>query len=119
MSMVIPMASRRAAPTTPTVNAVHPTSRIGTFAPVEPHVDAARMSGMPPGSKVDTAHVSGASELHLIRLHAQACNALHTALRHLTDPDCSPAMWATATARAHRGLSALKQASALANQVGD
>lgn len=58
-----------------------------------------------------------ANELHLIKLHAQACNALHTALRHLTSPDCSPAMWATATARAHRGLTALKQASAMVNKL--
>ena len=62
-----------------------------------------------------TTPAQQAHELHLIQLHAQACNALHSALRHLTSPDCSPAMWAAATARAHRGLSALKQASALAN----
>lgn len=59
-----------------------------------------------------------ANELHLIRLHAQACNALHAALRQLTGPDCTAAMWATATARAHRGLSALKQAGALVNLEG-
>lgn len=57
-------------------------------------------------------------EAELVRLHAQACNAMHTALHHLTGPDCTPVMWAMATARAHRALSALKQASALVNQVG-
>lgn len=57
------------------------------------------------------------TEAELVQLHARACNALHTALHHLTSTDCSPAMWAAATARAHRGLAALKQASALVNQV--
>lgn len=57
------------------------------------------------------------TEAELVQLHARACNALHTALHHLNSPDCSPAMWAAATARAHRGLAALKQASALANRV--
>lgn len=58
------------------------------------------------------------TEAELVQLHGQACNALHMALRHLTSPDCSPAMWAAATARAHRGLAALKQATALVNQEG-
>lgn len=58
------------------------------------------------------------NEAELVQLHARACNALQMALRHLTSPDCSPAMWAAATARAHRGLAALKQASALVNQEG-
>ena len=91
MSMVIPMASRRAAPTTPNVNAVH-------------------LSATPPQ----------ANELHLIRLHAQACTSLREALRQLQAPTAadSTSTWAKATARAHRGLSALKQASALVNQVG-
>jgi len=60
------------------------------------------------------------TEAELVQLHARACNALHMALHHLTSPDTSPAMWAAATARAHRGLAALKQASALValvNQV--
>jgi hypothetical protein len=57
------------------------------------------------------------TEAELIQLHARACNALHMALHHLTSPDCSPTMWAVATARAHRGLAALKQASALVNQA--
>ena len=65
-----------------------------------------------------TPPVQQANELHLIQLHAQACNALHAALRHLTSPDCSPAMWTSATARAIRGVTALKQASALANREG-
>ena len=62
-----------------------------------------------------------ATELHLIQLHAQACTSLREALRQLQSPsatDTSASTWATATARAHRGLSALKQASALVNQVG-
>ena len=87
---VVTLASRRAAPPVPCVHAsAHPVTS-----------------------------TTQATELHLIQLHAQACNALHMALHHLTSPDCSPAMWAAATARAHRGLSALKQASALVNQVG-
>ena len=96
MSMVIPMASRRAVPTTHQVNAVHPTSTNRTNTP--PH----------------------ANELHLIQLHAQACTSLREALRQLQSPsatDTSASTWATATARVHRGLSALKQASALVNQV--
>lgn len=63
----------------------------------------------------DPKHEANAQ--HLVQLHAQACNALHMALHHLTSADCSPAMWAAATARAHRGLAALKQACALANQA--
>lgn len=87
---VVTLASRRAAPPVPVVHAsAHPATS-----------------------------TTQANELHLIQLHARACNALHAALHHLTSPDCSPAMWVAATARANRGLSALKQASALVNQVG-
>lgn len=86
MTMVIPMPSRRAAPTAPTVNAVHQ-----------------------PATRPQPAD--------LVHLHMAAVNALSHALRQLTGPDCSPAMWASATARAHRGLTALKRASALVNQV--
>lgn len=89
MSTVIPMASRRAVPTTPNVNAVH-------------------ISTTPPQ----------ASELHLIRLHAQACTSLREALRQLQSLDASPNMWAASTSKTHRALSALKQAGALVNQVG-
>lgn len=53
----------------------------------------------------------------LVHLHMQAVNALGHAQCQLTGPDFSPAMWASATARAHRGLTALKRASALVNQV--
>lgn len=88
---VVTLASRRAVPTTPSVNAVHQMPRNGTF--------------------------SAPDETELVRLHAQACNALHAALHHLTGPDCTPAMWERATARALRGLSALKQAGAMVNQV--
>ena len=87
MSTVIPMVSRRAVPTNPNVNA------------------APRISAASP------------SESDLVRLHMAAVNALTHALHQLTSADCSPAMWAAATARAHRGLSALKQASALVKQV--
>ena len=58
-------------------------------------------------------------ELHLIQLHAQACTSLREALRQLQSPvttGSSATVWATATARAHRALSAIKQASALVNQ---
>ena len=60
-----------------------------------------------------------ANELHLIQLHAQACTSLREALRQLQSPvttGSSATVWATATARAHRALSAIKQASALVNQ---
>ena len=67
-----------------------------------------------------TTPAQQAHELHLIQLHAQACNSLREALRQLQSPittGSSAAVWVTATARAHRGLSALKQASALVNQA--
>ena len=62
-----------------------------------------------------------ANELHLIQLHAQACTSLREALRQLqssSGSEPSASTWAKATARAHRGLAALKQASALAHQAG-
>lgn len=68
MTKVIPLASRRAAPTTP-----------------EP--------------------------LEVIQLHAQAHNALSTALHCLAQPECSPQHLATATARAVRAATLLKRAS--------
>lgn len=89
MTTVVTMVSRRAAPTTPNVNAVH-------------------LSATPPQ----------ANELHLIRLHAQACTSLREALRQLQSLDASPNMWAASTSKTHRALSALKQAGALVNQVG-
>ncbi|HEX5783367.1 MAG TPA: hypothetical protein VFY35_01460 [Burkholderiaceae bacterium] len=55
----------------------------------------------------------------LVHLHMQAVNALGHALRQLTGPDCSPSGWATATAKAHRGLSALKQGCTLLQQGGE
>lgn len=50
--------------------------------------------------------------LEIIQLHAQAHNALSTALHCLTQPDCSPEHLATATARAVRAATLLKRASA-------
>lgn len=50
--------------------------------------------------------------LELIQLHAQAHNALSTALHCLTQPECSPQHLATATARAVRAATLLKRASA-------
>ena len=81
MTTVVTLASRRAAPISPTAQA---------------------------------------DELHLIQLHAQACTSLREALRQLQAPTTANGThtWAAATARAHRGLTALKQASALAQQVG-
>jgi hypothetical protein len=55
----------------------------------------------------------------LLRLHMQAVNALGHALRQLTGPDCSPSGWATATAKANRGLSALKQGCKVLQQGGE
>ena len=53
----------------------------------------------------------------LVQLHMQATNALSAALRQLQGPDCTPAMWQTAANRAHRGLSALHRACAVARAL--
>jgi len=53
----------------------------------------------------------------LIQLHAQAHNALSTALHCLQQPNCSPHHIQTATARAMRAATLLKRASAAVNQV--
>ena len=89
---VVTLASRRAAPISPQKRVFTPTAN-------------------------PTAQ---ANELHLIQLHAQACTSLREALRQLQAPTTADgsSTWAKATARATRGLSALKQASALVNQVG-
>lgn len=50
--------------------------------------------------------------LELIQLHAQAHNALSTALHCLQRPDCTPDHIKTATARAVRAATLLKRASA-------
>lgn len=55
--------------------------------------------------------------LELIQLHAQAHNALSTALHCLQQPECSPQHIKTATARAMRAATLLKRASVAANQV--
>ncbi len=55
----------------------------------------------------------------LIQLHAQACTALQTALRLLTDPSTGApdsAVFSLALARTMRASSALKQACAQANR---
>lgn len=49
--------------------------------------------------------------LEIIQLHAQAHNALSTALHCLAQPECSPQHLATATARAVRAATLLKRAS--------
>lgn len=54
------------------------------------------------------------ASLETIRLHAQAHNALATALHYLTQPECTPEQLHTATARAVRGATLLKRASAAA-----
>lgn len=54
------------------------------------------------------------ASLETIQLHAQAHNALSTALHYLTQPDCTPEQLHTATARAVRGATLLKRASAAA-----
>ena len=92
---VVTLASRRAAPAVPCVHTpAHPAT---------------------PAQATQPAH-----ELYLIQLHAQACTSLREALRQLQSSDArdgTTTAWAKATARAHRGLSALKKASALANHV--
>lgn len=92
----IALASRKAAP---------PVPRVHTFA----H----------PATPAPTTRQ--ANELHLVQLHAQACTALREALRQLQSPadtGTHASTWATATSRAHRGLTALKRGSALVNQLG-
>ena len=86
---VVTLASRRAAP-------ISPQKRV--FTPTANHQ---------------------ANELHLIQLHAQACTSLREALRQLQAPTAADgaSTWAAATARATRGLSALKQACALSNRL--
>ncbi len=54
------------------------------------------------------------ASLETIQLHAQAHNALATALHYLAQPDCTPEQLHTATARAVRGATLLKRASAAA-----
>lgn len=54
------------------------------------------------------------ASLETIQLHAQAHNALSTALHYLSQPDCTPEQLQTATARAVRGATLLKRASAAA-----
>ncbi len=56
--------------------------------------------------------------LELIQLHAQAHNALSTALHCLQRPDCTAEHLRTATARATRAATLLKRASAAVNLVG-
>jgi hypothetical protein len=90
---VVTLASRRAAPVVPCVHTPAPPTT--------------------PAQATQPAH-----ELHLIQLHAQACNSLREALRQLQSPSGGASTWTQATARAHRGLTALKQASALVQQVG-
>ena len=88
---VVTLASRRAAPPVPCVHAsAHPATS-----------------------------TTQANELHLIQLHAQACTSLREALRQLQAPTAADgtSTWAKATARATRGLSALKQACALSNRA--
>lgn len=58
-----------------------------------------------------------AAPADLVQLHMQAVNALSAALRQLQGPDCTPAMWQAATSRAHRGLSALHRACAVARAL--
>jgi|GEM_PF-3230945 len=70
MTNVVPMASHRAAPTSPPVS------------------------------------------LETIQLHAQASNALSTALHFLGQPDCTAQQLQFATARAVRAATLLKRASA-------
>ena len=54
------------------------------------------------------------ASLETIQLHAQAHNALATALHYLKQPDCTAEQLRTATARAVRGATLLKRASATA-----
>ena len=75
----------------------------------------ARMAAntLPPSSP----SAPSAAHADLVALHMQAVNALSAALRQLQGPDCTPAMWQAATSRAHRGLSALHRACAVARAL--
>ena len=53
-----------------------------------------------------------AEPLATIQLHAQAHNALSSAIYYLTQPDCTPAQLQAATARAVRAAALLKRATA-------
>jgi hypothetical protein len=53
-----------------------------------------------------------AEPLATIQLHAQAHNALSSAIYYLTQPECTPVQLQAATARAVRAATLLKRASA-------
>ena len=63
---------------------------------------------------------TGTQAPDLIALHAQACNGLHAALRHLTgESELTDAqMFTAALARAMRATTALKRACAAQGQGG-
>ena len=67
-----------------------------------------------------TSPTTGTQSPDLIALHAQACNGLHAALRHLTDVNAASdaQMFTAALARATRATTALKRACA-AQAEGD
>ncbi len=67
-----------------------------------------------PGQPPRCAHHHPARSLETIQLHAQAHHALATALHCLMQPECTPEQLQTATARAVRGATLLKRASAAA-----
>lgn len=60
------------------------------------------------------APTSPPASLETIQLHAQAHNALSTALHYLAQPECTPQQLQTATARAVRAATLLKRAAAAA-----
>lgn len=57
------------------------------------------------------------ASLETIQLHAQAHNALASALHYLQRTDCTPSDLNAATARAVRAATLLKRASSSAKQV--
>lgn len=68
-------------------------------------------------ARTATQSHSDTTNPELIQLHAQAENALVTALHHLRSPDASPSSLSTATARAIRATTALKRLSAMNAEV--
>jgi len=66
---------------------------------------------IPLASRRAAPTVTTLEPLEIIQLHAQAHNALATALHCLAQPECSPQHLATATARAVRAATLLKRAS--------
>ena len=96
-----------------------PTLNTAGMAPVEaaawPNVIT-----LPSRRAAPTSPTTGTQSPDLIALHAQACNGLHAALRHLTDVNAASdaQMFTAALARATQATMALKRACAAQAEGG-